>query len=521
MTPGTHVDRYEVLALLGEGGMARVYLVEHRTLKTRHALKVLNHTHPSVRERLLQEGQLQARLRHPNVVAVTDVLEVEGNPALLMELVEGPTLELELWERKGEPRPVEEALALFDAICAGVEAAHELQVVHRDLKPANILLAAEGPKVTDFGLAKALAEGQGSGHTRTGSTMGTPAYMAPEQIRDTKSVDARADVFALGAILYELVCGVRAFQGQDVLELMNAVAHGDYVPPRQRAPGLPKALARSIEAALVVQPEHRIGSVAELRRLATRSGEARLPLRPRPPVLLSPDGRASTVAPVTPKGPPPRSLSADPPAPPADSLQTLERRPPHVEPPARPSRWPRRVAAGLGLGLLAALVGGVLLWEPAALDPVEAVDLPQPEPSTTVKLEAPVEPEPAPTEQPLVEPSPPSPPVSRRQAGTPATAKVDEEPVLAAPFEQAEDLEEEPAASAPPPPVTSRFGFRGADAVHLNDGRIDYLPGPLPPGTYTIMATFGDTRVDAGAVVLAAGQVVTIRCDADFMTCSR
>jgi serine/threonine protein kinase len=500
MTPGTHIDRYEVVRLLGEGGMARVYLVEHRTLKTQHALKVLNHTHPSVRERLIQEGQLQARLRHPNIVAVTDVLEVEGQPALLMELVEGPTLEVELWERRGQPRSLDEALELFEAICSGVEAAHELQVVHRDIKPANILLAADGPKVTDFGLAKTLAEGQGSGHTRTGSTMGTPAYMAPEQIRDTKNVDERADVFALGAVLYELVCGVRAFQGEDVLELMNAVARGDFVPPRERVPSLPKAVARSIEAALVVQPEHRLGSVTELR--AAVRGER--PIRPRPPVLVFPDGRVGTVAPSTPKGPPPRSLSADP-LPPADSLQTLELRA-EPQPASPPSRWPRRLAAGGGLSLLTLGVGAVLLWEPEVDLASDAVETEQP------ALEQPVLEQPV-LEQPVLEQPVLEQPVLEQpsvEVSAPRTPRPRVEPAIDA---------EPPLAQ--PAPEPARFGFQGADSVELRDGSTAFEPGAVPPGDYTIVAVFGDRQVEAGVLKLDAGQVVTIRCDADFMTCSR
>lgn len=240
--------------------MAAVYLVQHNTLESLHAFKVLTQSGGRMRERMIQEGKVQASLRHPNVVAVTDVLEVGSDLGLLMEYVDGPTLQQ--WLTTNTP-PLEQALELFGCILGAVSRAHRAGIIHRDLKPANVLMAREDgawvPRVADFGLAKALDEGTDSlGQTRTGTAMGTPSYMPPEQIRDSKNVDERGDVFALGCILYELVCGRLAFNGGDLLEIFNAVARGAYEPPEQVVEGLPPSVCRAIHGSLRVDRDQRI-----------------------------------------------------------------------------------------------------------------------------------------------------------------------------------------------------------------------------------------------------------------------
>ena len=266
LATGHQVERYEVQAVLGHGGMAVVYRVRHRTLKTDHALKVLNVAGKELSERLLREGQVQARLIHPNVVAVTDVLEVDGAPALLMEYVDGPNLEEWLRNRT---LTLDEAETLFGGVLDAVESAHQLGVVHRDLKPGNVMIAPDGdgvrPKVTDFGLAKAITVSPEAGQTRSGMPMGTPAYMSPEQVRDAKNVDARTDIFSLGCILYELVCGRRAFVGKDTLDVFNRVANGDYEPPTVSRGQLPPRIANCIEGCLASDASRRIPDCATLR----------------------------------------------------------------------------------------------------------------------------------------------------------------------------------------------------------------------------------------------------------------
>ncbi|MEZ4323015.1 MAG: serine/threonine-protein kinase [Myxococcota bacterium] len=274
LAPGTVVERYTVDGVLGRGGMAVVYRVRHNQLGSAHAMKVLTLPTPSVRKRLLQEGRVQSALRHPNVVAVTDVVDVEGVPALVMEYVRGPSLS----DFLASCRPTrQQADALADGILAGVQAAHAAGLVHRDLKPGNVLLSTAGgvpvPKITDFGLAKVLAEeGDAATRTRSGIAMGTPAYMAPEQIRDSRGVDHRADLWSLGAILYELVTGERAFVGSDTLELFKAVCDARYVPVRERLPKCPARMAKAIEAALTVPLVERVADCPSLRALWTGSG---------------------------------------------------------------------------------------------------------------------------------------------------------------------------------------------------------------------------------------------------------
>ncbi len=245
-----------------------VYLVRHNTLGSLYALKVLSLTSKSLRTRLILEGQVQAKLRHVNVVAVTDVFELHGAPALIMEYVDGPSLADWLQENKPD---LETAEAIFLGILDAVQTAHDMGIIHRDLKPANVLLewTDEGPrpKVTDFGLAKVLRDDAANQHTRTGHTMGTPSYMAPEQIRDSKAVDHQADIFSLGCILYEIVFGQKAFSGNGSFEIMNSVITGLYSFPGKSDADIPARIIETIKACLEVEPEKRAHDCRELRSL--------------------------------------------------------------------------------------------------------------------------------------------------------------------------------------------------------------------------------------------------------------
>lgn len=252
--PGDTVDRYVVEGVLGEGGIATVFRVRHRSLGTLHALKVLRHDVGSLRARMLEEGRLQAALRHPNIVPVTDVLDVDGRPALLAEFVAGGSLRATL-ARGPLPRP--QAERLFRGILEGVRHAHAEGMVHRDLKPENVLLDEAVPRITDFGVAKYLVDPQGRARlTRMSEVFGAPGYSAPEQARGSGKVDQRADLFSLGAILYELVCSERAFPRADFLAAANMAARGEY----RRPTGLPERLVRAIDGCLQPDPEARIAS---------------------------------------------------------------------------------------------------------------------------------------------------------------------------------------------------------------------------------------------------------------------
>ncbi|MBW2257360.1 MAG: serine/threonine protein kinase, partial [Deltaproteobacteria bacterium] len=260
LEPGRALERYTVQSLVGRGGMGTVYRVRHNQLGSIHALKVLHWASRTVRNRLMREGQAQSRLRHPNVVTVTDLVDVDGAPGLIMEHVDGPSLSELLRERKRLALPEVDRFA--EGIIRGVDAAHRAGLVHRDLKPANVLLAPgdEGyvPKVADFGLAR-LAETGGSDPrlTRSDTPMGTPSYMAPEQIRDASSADVRSDIFSLGAVLYELVTGRRAFDGLDVVDIYDRIRTGEFTPPERVVDDLPERMRQTIERALEVDPERR------------------------------------------------------------------------------------------------------------------------------------------------------------------------------------------------------------------------------------------------------------------------
>ena len=271
LSPGSSIaGRYTVEAVLGRGGFATIYAVRHTLLGSAHALKLLHAHSEEARRRLLAEGRMQARLAHPNIVRVTDVIELDGDIGLVMDRVEGGTLR-ELLDLGRLPLP--RALALAHAILDAVAAAHEAQLIHRDLKPANVLIGAHGePHVTDFGLARAQQESMQAGaHTETGIGMGTPGYMAPEAYEDVASVDARADVYALGVMLFELFSGAQPYSGSGFMNLYRQAREGRLADIMEYAPELPKALVDAVRAALQPRPEDRPANAGALARLL--SGE--------------------------------------------------------------------------------------------------------------------------------------------------------------------------------------------------------------------------------------------------------
>jgi len=231
---GTTISHYKVLEKIGEGGMGEVYRAEDTNLSREVAIKVLPEQFTKDLQRLARferEAKLLASLNHPNIAAIYGLEEADGVRFLALELVPGETLQERV--AKG-PLPVEEALEICRQIAEGVEAAHEKGVIHRDLKPANVKVTPEGKvKILDFGLAKAFEDETPvtdisqsptltEEMTRAGVILGTAAYMSPEQAKG-KSVDKRADVFAFGAVLYELLTGKRAFEGETITETIAAV----------------------------------------------------------------------------------------------------------------------------------------------------------------------------------------------------------------------------------------------------------------------------------------------------------
>src|SRR5262245_19414270 len=223
LAPGTRLGPYEVTAQLGEGGMGEVWRATDTNLGRQVAIKVLPDAFAQDRDRLARferEAKTLAALNHPNIASVHGLEKSDGAYALVMELVEGPTLADRL--AKGA-MPIDEALAIAKQIADAIEAAHEQGIIHRDLKPANVKVREDGTvKVLDFGLAKAVGAASGSTDisrsptitspavTQMGVVLGTAAYMSPEQAR-SRPVDKRADIWAFGCVFYEMVTGRRLF----------------------------------------------------------------------------------------------------------------------------------------------------------------------------------------------------------------------------------------------------------------------------------------------------------------------
>ena len=238
---GTRFGRYELLGEIARGGMGVVYRARQEGLERVVALKMILGTGVDLdtTRRFLQEAQAAAAIDHPNVVPVYDSGEADARPYFTMALVNGPNLR-DYVKNRGL-LPVEEAAGLFAQIVAGVAHAHQHGIIHRDLKPANVLIDQNGrPRVTDFGLAKRLAGD--ANLTATGQVIGTPAYMAPEQARDSKDVGPPADVYALGAILYFLLTGRPPFEGEGMTDLLIKVVTEDPILPRTFNPDVPPSI---------------------------------------------------------------------------------------------------------------------------------------------------------------------------------------------------------------------------------------------------------------------------------------
>jgi serine/threonine protein kinase len=225
------VEGYEIIDELGRGGMGVVYKARQSQANRTVALKMIlssRHAGSQARKRFYIEAEAVARLQHPNIVQLYEVGEHEGRPFFSLEFCEGGTLDRQL---KHEPISAERAARIVETLARAIHYAHERGVVHRDLKPANVLLDGTGnPKIADFGLAKRLDDDQG--HTQTGEIMGTPDFMAPEQAAGrTKEIGPWTDIYALGAILYDMLTGRPPFQAPSVLEALELVRTQEPVPP--------------------------------------------------------------------------------------------------------------------------------------------------------------------------------------------------------------------------------------------------------------------------------------------------
>src|ERR1700683_245931 len=272
LASGTKLGPYEIVSLLGAGGMGEVYRARDSRLRREVAIKVLPQALSLDADRMRrfeQEALATAALNHPNILAVFDIGTSEGSPYVVSELLEGETLRERL--RSGA-LPVRKALDYSLQIANGLAAAHEKGIIHRDLKPENLFLTKDGRlKILDFGLAK-LIQSEPSVQTslrtvthgtEAGMVLGTAGYMSPEQVRGI-AVDARSDIFSFGAILYEMLSGKRAFHGDTAADTMTAILKEDPPDLTETNRNISPALERIVQHCLEKNPEARFHSASDI-----------------------------------------------------------------------------------------------------------------------------------------------------------------------------------------------------------------------------------------------------------------
>ena len=387
------LGKYQIVRLLGQGGMGAVFEAVHTGIGKAVAIKTMNPalaSDPRSKERFLREAEAASRLEHPHVVGVTDFGSDAEVIYLVMELLRGEDLAALIGRA---PAGLDAAFVVdvMLAVCAGVHAAHETGLVHRDLKPQNIFLAhtAVGeivPKVLDFGISKMVGRNEAHALTQSGSVMGTTHYLSPEQVQG-RPLDGRSDEYALGIILYEALTGRRPHEGDTLYAIMRSISEGRFVPPRMLRPDLPTELEAVVLRAMATRADDRFPSVHALGRallnLASPKGRVLwTDYFSRPQGPLAPGTGWQPWAASTPGVPATVSSARGTPSDvrPISVVRTneLERR--------RRSRWwPAGLAVlGMGLAVAAYLTGG----RPRSTETAHSRQAAQPAP---IETQAPVE----------------------------------------------------------------------------------------------------------------------------------
>ncbi|MGE5570087.1 MAG: protein kinase domain-containing protein [Rhodospirillales bacterium] len=378
---GDTIGDYQVAGVLGAGGMGKVYKVRNVISDRIEAMKVLLPNlaeAPELADRFIREIKTLASLNHPNIAALHTALRQDNQLLMIMEYVEGRTLEDRL--REG-PITVWEAVDAISQALSALGYAHERGIVHRDIKPANMMVTAEGQvKLMDFGIAKAMADRK---LTMTGTTLGSLYYMSPEQVKGSQTIDGRSDLYSIGVSLYELVTGTRPFKGDSDYSIMVAHLEQQPAPPLQVDPTLPSSLNEIIMTAIQKDPEQRFQTAQAFRNALETVKQGLIPPPDwKPAAYVAPAAPSPTFIPTQPAPPIPTQAVAPPEAPAAPPQ-------PQPPPPAAAARSHRGLWMGLGALVAVAVLAVAAIQLPkwyrtragSAEPPVAAIEQQEPQPS--------------------------------------------------------------------------------------------------------------------------------------------
>ncbi|MEO5951490.1 MAG: serine/threonine-protein kinase, partial [Chloroflexia bacterium] len=292
---GESIGHYQIVEELGAGGNGRVLKVQHLITHRREAMKILANGRPTGKEyahRVLREIRLQASLDHPNIAAVLNAFWLEDDLAMIMELIDGVSLQQVLTGRKFN---VDQSLGLIRQVLLALSYAHSHGVVHRDVSTANVIVNEQGQiKLTDFGLAKDKTD---LNVTESGGMIGSPYYISPEQVRDASACDQRSDIYSTGVVLYELLTGTKPFESDSTFLLMQAHVQHSPQPPIERNAAIPQYISQAVLKALAKNPANRYQGAADF--LIALEGPVEppassihipsvAPVAPTPPIVAAP-----------------------------------------------------------------------------------------------------------------------------------------------------------------------------------------------------------------------------------------